>query len=161
MILLKLYLHFSFKGSITSSNPLYDGHDYTFLDGRPTPLGNKKRLRYKDQLAICVSMNISIMMIYPSHFPFGLPQICQPIRTTLHTQFLSQHMSRTNYELDKLIFNLQSLWRNPKLCSILQVKWGQDHPYNLQVLLPESLPSFLSCIYLQLQSPIRTKFQGF
>ena len=62
--LIEIFVHFRFKDSLTSTNPLIDGHDYTFLDGRPTPLNNKKRLRMKEQLAICVSISILTVKYY-------------------------------------------------------------------------------------------------
>ncbi|RXG70922.1 39S ribosomal protein L52, mitochondrial [Armadillidium vulgare] len=38
-----------FRSNITSTNPLVDGPDYTFLDGRRTPLRPRQRRRAQGQ----------------------------------------------------------------------------------------------------------------
>ncbi|XP_066942750.1 large ribosomal subunit protein mL52 [Macrobrachium rosenbergii] len=42
----------SFKTSLGAHGPLVDGPDYTFLDGRETPLGSSKRKRANEQLEV-------------------------------------------------------------------------------------------------------------
>ncbi|XP_068208059.1 large ribosomal subunit protein mL52 isoform X1 [Palaemon carinicauda] len=42
----------SFKTSIGAQGPLINGPDYTFLDGRKTPLGSSKRRRADEQLEV-------------------------------------------------------------------------------------------------------------
>lgn len=42
----------SFKTSMGASGPLIDGPDYTFLDGRPTPLRAGQRRRAEEQFQV-------------------------------------------------------------------------------------------------------------
>ncbi|XP_071524789.1 large ribosomal subunit protein mL52 [Panulirus ornatus] len=46
----------SFKTSMGAHGPLIDGPDYTFLDGRPTPLRSGQRRRAQEQRDIAVKV---------------------------------------------------------------------------------------------------------
>lgn len=49
----------SFNTSMGAHGPLIDGPDYTFLDGRPTPLRSGQRRRAQEQrdVAVCYFKN--------------------------------------------------------------------------------------------------------
>ncbi|CAL4213242.1 unnamed protein product, partial [Meganyctiphanes norvegica] len=46
----------SFKTKLGACGPLVDGPDYTFVDGRPTPLANHQRRRMNEQRELAVKV---------------------------------------------------------------------------------------------------------
>lgn len=53
-----IFIHSRFDTSMGAWGPLVDGPDYTFLDGRPTPLRSGQRRRAKQQKEVSVSYKI-------------------------------------------------------------------------------------------------------
>lgn len=55
LLIIIVSCRYSFRTSIGAYGPLVDGPDYTFLDGRPTPLRKGQIKRAKAQQEVSVS----------------------------------------------------------------------------------------------------------
>nr|XP_045605697.1 39S ribosomal protein L52, mitochondrial-like isoform X1 [Procambarus clarkii] len=85
-----------FKTSMGACGPLIDGVDYTFIDGRPTPLRVGQRRRAQEQREVSAKV---IQLMKETKFAIERQKSLQLEKQKIKQQFLEEKLKPKGYKL--------------------------------------------------------------